>query len=125
MAPPQRHGVGRSGVHDGVLWHGSQPLVAFGLGRSEPPPLNRAGLFRQGIFLRYWPFIIMAIAFAGVGLSEVFNRRGIGVLAQPLERTGVFLPMLPVLAFWVLPGPRYALLWFTTGLLYGLLAMTK
>jgi hypothetical protein len=82
-------------------------------------------LFRQGIFIRYWPFILMAIAFGGAGLSEYFHRRGLRVLAVPLERTGVFLPMLPVLAFWVLPPGNYALLWFTAGLLYAFVSVTR
>ncbi len=82
-------------------------------------------LFRNAFFAQYWPFIVMAIAFAGVGLSEYFHRRGLPVLAEPLERTGVFLPMLPVLTFWVMPDNRYATLWFLTGLLYGLMSITK
>jgi hypothetical protein len=87
--------------------------------------LTVPGLFRQGFFLKYWPFILMGLAFAGVGLSEYFQRRGVGVLAEPLERTGVFLPMMPVLAFWVMPAGNYALLWFLTGLLYGLMSVSK
>jgi hypothetical protein len=82
-------------------------------------------LFRPGFFAQYWPFIFMTIAFAGAGLSEIFRRQQIPVLAEPLERTGVFLPMLPVLAFWVLPEGDYALLWFLAGLLYGLLSVFK
>jgi hypothetical protein len=87
--------------------------------------LTVPGVFRQGFFLQYWPFVIMAIAFAGVALAEFLSRQGIRVLAEPLERTGVFLPLLPVLAFWVLPGDRYALLWFTAGLVYAFLFVTR
>ena len=47
---------------------------------------------------RYWPLIIMGIAFFGVGLAEWFARRGWRVLAEPLRRTGVFLPLLPLVA---------------------------
>lgn len=82
-------------------------------------------VFRQGVFLRYWPFIVMAIAFSGVALSEFLHRQKVRVLAEPLERTGVFLPMLPVLAFWVLPGDRYALLWFSAGLIYAFLFVAR
>lgn len=96
-------------------------------------------LFRLHIFAQYWTFIVMAIAFVGVGLSEFLNRRGLRVLAEPLERTGVFLPLLPLLSFWVLPaaqaqtqgllGPanygRYAALWFLAGSLYSLIAVTR
>ena len=88
-------------------------------------------LFRLGLFARYWPFIIMAVAFAGVALAEFLSRQKIRVVAEPLERTGVFLPLLPVLAYWVLPadrvlgGDHYALLWFTAGLVYAFLFVTR
>jgi hypothetical protein len=101
----------------------------------------------------YWPLVVMAVAFLGVGLSEFFHRRGWTVLAEPLRRTGVFLPLLPLLAFWVrpltglreslganLPGLQpllrylenlpdsfamHAGLWFLVGALYGSLAVTR
>lgn len=96
-------------------------------------------LFRLGIFSHYWPFIVMAIAFVGVGLSEFLGRKGLRVLAEPLQRTGVFLPLLPLLSFWVVPAAqaqtqrlldpdnygRYAALWFLAGSLYTLLAATR
>jgi hypothetical protein len=50
---------------------------------------------------RYWPLVVMGIAFLGVGLGEWFERRGWRVLAEPLRRTSIFLPILPVVAFWV------------------------
>ncbi len=87
--------------------------------------LTVPGVFRQGFFLQYWPFVIMAVAFGGVAVAEFLSRRGLRVVAEPLERTGVFLPLLPVLAFWVLPGDRYALLWFTAGLVYAFLFVTR
>jgi hypothetical protein len=60
----------------------------------------------HGFFARYWPVVVMGIAFLGVGLGEVFRRRRVLVLAEPLERTGIFLPFLPVLAFWLNGVPR-------------------
>jgi hypothetical protein len=87
--------------------------------------LTRPELFKLGLFKEYWPFLLMVLAFAGAGLSEFFHRRGLPVLAEPLERTGVFLPLLPVLAIWMLPAGRYAFLCFLAGLLYGLLSVTK
>jgi hypothetical protein len=50
---------------------------------------------------RYWPLVIMGIAFLGVGLSEWFHRIGSRVLSEPLRRTSVFLPILPLIAYWV------------------------
>jgi hypothetical protein len=106
-----------------------------------------------GKLAQYWTLIVMAIAFVGVGLSELFKRRRLLVLAEPLQRTSIFLPLLPLLAFWVGPSAplhewadqhvhallpmstyfewldpnygKYALLWFLLGLLYTLVAVTN
>jgi hypothetical protein len=67
--------------------------------------LNAPQLFR-GIGARYWPFIVMGLAFLGVGLGEFFRRRGWRVLAEPLARTGLFLPVLPLLVFWTQLPPE-------------------
>jgi hypothetical protein len=64
--------------------------------------LNVPWLF-GGLLVQYWTLLIMGVAFLGVGLGEFFQRRGLPVLAGPLHRTGVFLPLLPLLAFWVRP----------------------
>jgi hypothetical protein len=102
---------------------------------------------------RYWPLVIMGIAFLGVGVAEWFERRGWRVLAEPLRRTGVFLPLLPLLAFWVRdltelreaagrnvpalqPLLRYldrleggyalhAVVWFVLGMLYSVVAVSR
>jgi hypothetical protein len=50
-----------------------------------------------------WTLAVMGVAFAGVGLGEFFRRRGVTVLADPLQRTGLFLPLLPLLAFLAQP----------------------
>ena len=39
----------------------------------------------HGWFLRFWPLVVMAIAFVGVGLGEVFQRRRQRVLSEPLR----------------------------------------
>jgi hypothetical protein len=101
---------------------------------------------------RYWPLIVMCIAFLGVGLAEWFERRGWRVLAEPVRRTGVFLPLLPLMAFWVRdwtglreasqnvpalsPLLRYlermeggfglhASVWFILGMLYATVAVSR
>jgi len=80
----------------------------------------------SGFWLRYWPVLVMLIAFGGVGLAEVFRRRKTNVLAEPLERTGAFLPLLPVLGFWVTPTDvHYSLLLLAVGLLYSTLAVMR
>jgi hypothetical protein len=114
--------------------------------------LNVPELF-GGVLTKFWPLVVMAIAFVGIGLSEYFKRSKLRILAVPLERTGVFMPLLPLLAFWARPPQglhdslvdtfpglhpaldplmklepnfgRYAILWFTAGLLYSWLASIK
>ena len=76
-------------------------------------------------FLKYWTLIIMALAFLGAGIAQVLDRKGVKVLAEPLLRTGVFLPILPVLGFWVRSTGNYSVLWLLVGLFYGFLSITK
>jgi hypothetical protein len=80
----------------------------------------------SGFFARFWPFIVMLIAFVGVGLSEWFARRRRTVLSEPLGNTGVFLPLLPVIGFWSNSQPgQYALLLCAVGALYTTLALLR
>jgi hypothetical protein len=77
-----------------------------------------------GVLSRYWAWIVVAIAWIGVGLGEWFRRSGVRVLAEPLGRTGVFLPLLPALAFWAQASlTSYAGVLFVVGLLYVLLSI--
>lgn len=80
----------------------------------------------SGFFERYWPFVVMAIAYLGVATSESLRRRKLLVLAQPIERTGAFLPLLPVLGFWLAQSKvDYSALLFVVGGLYGLLSILR
>lgn len=76
---------------------------------------------------KYWTLIVMLIAFAGAGLSEFFQRRRLSVLSQPLARTALFAPLIPVFGHWLLPA-RYidaeAVL-FLVAAFYGLQATLK
>jgi hypothetical protein len=106
-----------------------------------------------GELAKLWTFAVMALAYVGIGLAELFERKKIDVLAVPLRRTGVLLPLVPLLAFWAKPpalvsefardsapglGPllgyleklpqhfdTYAWLWFLAGGLYALLALSR
>jgi hypothetical protein len=80
----------------------------------------------SGFFLRYWPLIVMLIAYVGVGLGEWFQRRQRMVLAEPLEKTGALLPMLPVIGYWIVPGEvHYSLLMLAVGLMYATLSVLR
>jgi len=79
-----------------------------------------------GFIERYWPLIVMVIAYFGVIASEALRRRKLFVLAHPLERTGAFLPLLPVLGFWVASSEvDFSLVLFVIGGLYGLLSILR
>jgi hypothetical protein len=79
-----------------------------------------------GFIERYWPLAVMVIAYFGVVTSESLRRRKLLVLAQPLERTGAFLPLLPVLGFWLASSEvDFSLLLFVVGGLYGLLSVLR
>ncbi len=79
-----------------------------------------------GFFLTWWPLVVMLLAFTGVGLGEMFRNRGKLVLAEPLERTGILLPLLPVIGFWVVDSEvSYHGLLFLVGLFYGVLSVMR
>jgi hypothetical protein len=80
----------------------------------------------SGFWRAWWPFLVMIVAFAGVGLSELFRRLRRPVLAEPLENTAVFLPLLPVLGFWVEPGQgHFSFLLLSVSGLYAALALLR
>jgi hypothetical protein len=82
---------------------------------------------------RYWTLLVMLLGFLGMGLSELFERNGVRVLAEPLRLTGLALPAVPLTAYWIglplVPAGafptdlgQYAVLWLSVALLYGLAA---
>jgi hypothetical protein len=79
-----------------------------------------------GFFQRHWPFVILVLAFVGVGLSELFRRRQQHVLAAPLHNTGFFLPLIPALGYWLLPSEEsYTGVMLLVGLLYAVEALSR
>ncbi|MGD9722986.1 MAG: hypothetical protein AB7O59_21435 [Pirellulales bacterium] len=79
-----------------------------------------------GFFQQFWPLIVMAIAFAGVGFAELCRRYRQPVLAEPLENTGALLPVLPVLGFWFAQSQvDYSLLLVAVGVLYAGLSIAR
>jgi len=90
--------------------------------------LTRPELFDLGIVEDYWMLMVVAVAFGGAGVSELFHRRGLPVLSQPLERTALLLPLGPAIGFWLASeasrpfAGNSPALWFLGGLF--LLAMS-
>jgi hypothetical protein len=95
--------------------------------------MTHPDLFRLHIMRKFWMFIIMGVAFAGAGLSELFRRRKLPVLSVPLERTALWLPVLPAIGFWLIHPDtlnwgllyRTPLIWFFVGGFYGMMAYMR
>ncbi len=80
----------------------------------------------HGWFERYWPLVVMGIAFIGAAVGEAFRRGRRAVLGNPLENTGALLPLLPVLGCWIVPSHvDYAILLTAVGLLYAALSVAR
>ena len=79
-----------------------------------------------GFLERHWPLVVMVVAYLGVIASEALRRNKLFVLAHPLERTGAFIPLLPVLGFWIVSSEvDFSFLLFLVGGLYGLLSVLR
>lgn len=61
--------------------------------------LSMPWIFQLGI-MKYWPYLMMAVAFGGIGLAEVLKRRELTVLADPIFNTAAALPVLISGAIW-------------------------
>ncbi len=80
-----------------------------------------------GFFRPYWPYVVMALAFAGVAVGELFQRSGLRVLSDPLQRTSAFLPLIPALGFWIVVAEKtdYSMVLFAAGVVYVLLSALR
>jgi hypothetical protein len=80
----------------------------------------------HGWWLRFWPLVVMAIAFVGAGVGEFFQRRRQTVLGEPLATTGALLPLLPACGFWLVANQvHYSVLLLSVGALYAALAALR
>lgn len=87
--------------------------------------LAMPGLF-QGTLRPYWPYIILVLAFAGVGVGTLFDRLQLPVLAEPFRRSGAFLPLVPAIGMWLADSDSsYTAVLFVIGVLYVLLSFTQ
>ncbi len=91
--------------------------------------LCKPDLFNVAIWTRFWPLIVLPLAFLGAGLSELFRRQNRLVLAEPLENSAAFFPLFPITTYWLLGSVwthqqyvNYGIVLLISGLLYGMLA---
>jgi hypothetical protein len=80
----------------------------------------------DGLLRPYWPFVVMGLAFAGIGAAELCQRFRVSVLAEPLTKTGSLLPLLPILGMWVVGADvEYSLVLVAAGMLYVAVSYTQ
>ena len=106
----------------GVYVYVAETMLALGFVHLR---LTMPWLF-GGVLAQYWPLLVMALAFGGVALGELFRRKGTVALSSPVFRTGAFLPLLPVIAFWAAPSRvDLSTLLFAVGVFYAILSATR
>ncbi len=49
----------------------------------------------------YWPYIVMGLAFLSVGATQWARRREDHVMSKTLSQTALYLPLIPVVGFWL------------------------
>ncbi len=82
-------------------------------------------LLRLGI-REFWPYIAMAVAFGGVGLSDLLRRRQLTVLSEPLQNTMIVLPLAAAIAtMGVSSKADAAFVMLLAGLVYGSLTLAR
>ncbi len=87
--------------------------------------LAKPKLFELGL-LDYWPYLVMGISFASVAFAEFCFRKGWQVIAEPMQRTGGFLPLLPALTAWTFSSSSsYPLVLFFAGLIYVFMSVSR
>ena len=85
-------------------------------------------LFVSGLIARHWMWATLGLAYLTTGLGEVVRRRGSRIVGEALDRTALVLPLLPDVAFWLLPDRNYvayAEIWLLQAALYGGLAAAR
>lgn len=53
---------------------------------------------------QYWPYIVMALAFFSAGASAWARRRENEVLLSPMRNSALFMPLIPIVGFWLTGG---------------------
>jgi len=87
--------------------------------------LTMPWLFQSGIG-QYWPYLLMAMAFGGVGVAGVLRKRDLMVLSQPLFNAAAVLPVLVSAGIWAVDSRADAsMVLFAAGLAYLMISQTN
>lgn len=101
--------------------YGAQALLAASVAHMA---FTMPWLFRFGL-QQYWPYIAMGLAFSGIGVWHLLQRRQLTVLAEPLATTLLLFPAVAALLSLRLDSlADRSLVMLMAGLVYGALAIT-
>ena len=82
-------------------------------------------LFPMAFAEKYWYYLLVALAFLGTGVGEIFQRKKVAVLADPFAHTGLVISLAPVVfSFLVARGDRPGI-FLTVGLLHLLVSLIR
>lgn len=101
------------------------------LDRSSPVALRRAAVYAaqigcgilcavtyahfptlfSGVLAKWWPIIVFGIAMLSVGLGEWLSRAGQSVIADPVQRSSLILPIIPLAGVWWIEPENSIWLW--------------
>lgn len=102
--------------------YGAQAILGFTLAYLF---LAEPWLFRLGL-KDYWPYLAMAVCFAGVGIAQLTGRRNLEVLQRPLFNTAAIAPLLVAgLTWWAAPAADPTAVFLIVGGLYLWIAMDR
>ena len=83
-----------------------------------------------GLFLKWWPLVVFAIAMLSAGIGEWLKRVDQKIIADPIARSSLLLPILPLVGVWWFRQEgaewlwsdwgRYSFLLLSASMLYGL-----
>jgi hypothetical protein len=87
--------------------------------------LSRPDVFASDIFQRFWPLILVGLAFVAFGLGTILERRGLAVIAVPLERVAVVIAVAPAGGVWFVGRGEGSVALFLSASFYGALAAQR
>ncbi|MFO0941193.1 MAG: hypothetical protein U0930_10530 [Pirellulales bacterium] len=65
----------------------------------------------HGRMVNWWPVIMFAIAFGSTALGQLLHRVNLPVLADPISRSSLLLPLIPLAGVWAFRPERATVLW--------------
>ena len=84
----------------------------------------------SGIFVNWWPLVVYAIAMISAGLGEWLQRLNQRIIADPVGRSSLLLPIIPLVGVWWFHAEgaewlwsdwgRYSFLLLSASLIYGI-----